>query len=123
MGSLRDAPEMGLPFDLICVVTIGVHYLGRPLVQCTQYVKKWLPFNLICSVTVRLHYLERPRVRFPQNGYRPYMFSSPRTQPSKSGLRLTLYVQIKVYVKYEHLARPRPFTAFGGDWPSTRQSP
>ena len=35
-GSSRDAPKMGLPFDLMCAVTIGVHYLGRPLVRCTQ---------------------------------------------------------------------------------------
>ena len=47
MGSLRDAPERGLPFDLICAVTLGVHYLGRALVQCTQAVKKCLPFDLI----------------------------------------------------------------------------
>ena len=49
-GPLRDAPKMGLPFDLICAVTIGVYYFGRPLVQCTQVFKKWLLFDLISAV-------------------------------------------------------------------------
>ena len=44
-------------------MTLYVKYTKNPAVE------KWLAFDLICAVTIGVHYLGRPCVRFTLNGY------------------------------------------------------
>ena len=51
-----------------------------------------VPFGLICAVEIVT--LNRYPVETPVHIInRPYMFSTPRNKPSKSGFHLSLYVQ------------------------------
>ena len=94
-----------LVFDLISAVTIGMNYLIKPCVRCTQngYIghtshKKWLPFDLIFAVTQNTQ-LATSLKALPCSNlvlhqfYQLLILGTPRTQPSKSVFHFTLYMQ------------------------------
>ena len=68
-----------------------------------QTVKKWLPAELICAVY--LEYIVIINFVRPYPNLLNFYVQSPRTKPSKSGFRMSLYVQ-HTRVHCNHLLCP-----------------
>ena len=111
----NKAVKKWLPFEFICAVYLEyiltidfIHPNQNLMIIYIQYtktlsVKKWLPFELRYAVYLRVHTNHSLCLSIPKfTGLTcsviyimssPYMFSTPRTKPSKSVFHLSLNVE------------------------------